>query len=393
MLARKRKCFPFDGFRGVVFLLGFFLVVSATPALALETLAKQAFMMDMATGEVLFEKNSDEPMSPASMSKMMTIYMVFERLKEGSLSLDDTFPVSEDAWRRGGAKSGGSTMFLEPGKRVTVEDLLRGIIVQSGNDACIVAAEALASSEPAFADEMTIMGRELGLKNTVFKNATGWPDPEHLTTARDLAILAQRTIQDFPEYYHYYEEKEFTYNAIRQINRNPLLYREINADGLKTGHTQDSGYGLTASATRGERRLILVVNGLQSKKDRSREPDRLLAWGFREFNNYKLFSAGEEVTKADVWLGQEATVPLVIENEMLLTLSRKARRKMKVTVSFEAPIPAPIAKGQKVARLIFTAPGRETLEVPLVAKNEVKRLGLIGRLGTALRAIIWGESG
>ncbi len=393
MLARKRKCFPVDGFWGVVFLLGFFLAVLATPALALETLAKQAFMMDMTTGEVLFEKNSDEPMSPASMSKMMTVYMVFERLKEGSLSLDDTFPVSEDAWRRGGAKSGGSTMFLEPGKRVRVEDLLRGIIVQSGNDACIVAAEALASSEQAFAEEMTILGRELGLKNTVFKNSTGWPDPGHLTTARDLAILAQRTIQDFPKYYHYYEEKEFTYNEIRQINRNPLLYREINADGLKTGHTQESGYGLAASATRGDRRLILVVNGLQSKKDRSREPDRLLAWGFREFNNYKLFSAGEEVTKADVWLGQEATVSLVIENEMLLTLSRKARRKMKATVSFENPIPAPIAKGQKVARLILTAPGRDPLEVPLLSKNKVKRLGLIGRLGTALRAIIWGEPG
>ncbi len=393
MLARKRKCFPVDGLRGVVFLLGFFLAVLATPALALETLAKQAFMMDMTTGEVLFEKNSDEPMAPASMSKMMTVYMVFERLKEGSLSLDDTFPVSEDAWRRGGAKSGGSTMFLEPGKRVRVEDLLRGIIVQSGNDACIVTAEALASSEQAFAEEMTVLGRELGLKNTVFKNATGWPDPAHLTTARDLAILAQRTIQDFPEYYHYYEEKEFTYNEIRQINRNPLLYREINADGLKTGHTQESGYGLAASAARGDRRLILVVNGLQSKKDRSREPDRLFAWGFREFNNYKLFSAGEEVTKADVWLGQEATVPLVIENEMLLTLSRKGRRKMKATVSFENPIPAPIAKGQKVARLILTAPGRDPLEVPLLAKNKVKRLGLIGRLGTALRAIIWGEPG
>ena len=391
MLASIWKRFPFDVFRIAVSLLGFLLAVP--PALAIETLAKQAFMMDMTTGDVLFEKNGDQPMSPASMSKMMTIYMVFERLKEGSLSLDDTFPVSEDAWRRGGAKSGGSTMFLEPGKRARVEDLIRGIIVQSGNDACMVVAEALASSEQAFAEEMTLRGKELGLKNSVFKNATGWPDPEHLTTARDLAILAQRTIKDFPEYYHYYQEKEFTYNTIRQINRNPLLYRENNADGLKTGHTVESGYGLAASATRGDRRLILVVNGLTSKKDRSREPDRLLTWGFREFNNYKLFSAGEEVTEADVWLGQEATVPLVIEREMLLTLSRKVRRKMKVTVSFESPIPAPIAKGQKVARLVFQAPGRQTLEVPLVAKHEVKRLGLIGRLGTAIKAIIWGESG
>lgn len=392
MRAKPSKPCRLGALGPVIFFLAAVFVVSAPPALAIETLAEQAFLIDTATGEVLFEKNADTPMAPASMSKMMTVYMLFDRLRDGSLTLDDKFPVSEDAWRRGGAKSGGSTMFLEPGKKVRVEDLIRGIIIQSGNDASIVVAEALASSEKAFGEEMTARGKELGLTNTVFKNATGWPDPEHLTTARDLAILAKRTIEDFPEYYHYYAEKEFTYNTIRQINRNPLLYRDIDADGLKTGHTVDSGYGLTASATKGNRRLILVVNGLETKKDRRREPDRLLAWGFREFNNYKLFSAGEEVMKADVWLGQEATVPLAIEKEMLLTLARKARRKMKVTVKFENPIPAPIAKGQKVAKLILTAPGREPLEVPLVAKNEVKRLGLFGRLGTAIKAIILGES-
>lgn len=374
-------------------LISAFSTLAPTGAWAIETIAKQAFLMDMATGEVLFEKNGDQLMPPASMSKMMTIYMLFERLRDGSLSMDDTFLVSEDAWRRGGAKSGSSTMFLEPGKKVRVEDLIRGIIIQSGNDASIVVAESLASSEQAFAEEMTIRAKELGLKNTVFKNATGWPDPEHLTTARDLATLAKRTIEDFPQYYPYFSEKEFTYNTIRQTNRNPLLYRNINADGLKTGHTVDSGYGLTASATKGDRRLILVVNGLPTKKDRSREPERLLTWGFREFNNFKLFSDGESVTKADVWLGEEAVVPLVIEKQLLLTLSRKARRKMKVSVKFENPVPAPIAKGQVIARLVVTAPGREPVEVPLVAAYEVKRLGLIGRLGTALKAIILGESG
>jgi len=194
----------------VIAFLAAVLVVSAPPARAIETLAEQAFLLDTATGEVLFEKNADTPMAPASMSKMMTVYMIFERLRDGSLSLDDTFPVSENAWRKGGAKSGGSTMFLIPGKRVRVEDLIRGIIVQSGNDACIVVAEVLASSEQAFAEEMTQRSKELGLKDSVFKNATGWPDPEHLTTARDLAILARRTIEDFPEYYRYYSEKEFT---------------------------------------------------------------------------------------------------------------------------------------------------------------------------------------
>lgn len=377
----------------VIAVLAVGVFLSANPSQAIESIAKQAILIDTATGAVLFGKEADTPMPPSSMSKMMTVYMLFERLRDGSLTMDDTFLVSENAWRKGGAKSGGSTMFLIPGKRVRIEDLIRGIIVQSGNDACIVVAEGLASSEEAFAEEMTARAREIGLKNSVFRNSTGWPDPEHLTTARDLAILAQRTIEDFPEYYHYYKEKEFTYNAIRQINRNPLLYRNINADGLKTGHTQDAGYGLTASAVKGDRRLILVVNGLESKKDRSREPDRLLGWGFRDFNNYKLFSAGEEVTKADVWLGKDAKVPLIIEKEMLITLSRKARRKMKVTVQFQSPIPAPITKGQVVAKLIMTAPGQDPIEAPLLASRSVERLGLFGRLGTALKAILWGESG
>ena len=377
----------------IVLFLSPFLFGFSPPALAIVTIAEQAFLIDMTTGEVLFEKNADKPMAPASMSKMMTAYMIFERLRDGSLTLEDTFTVSENAWRKGGAKSGGSTMFLEPGKRVKLEDLLRGIIVQSGNDACIVVAEALASSEAAFAEKMPVRAKELGLQNTVFKNATGWPDPEHLTTAQDLALLAKRTITDFAEYYHYYAEKEFTYNTIRQINRNPLLYKNIDADGLKTGHTVESEYGLTASATKGDRRLILVVNGLASKKDRSREPERLLNWGFRDFNNYRRFSAGEEVTEADVWLGKEDKVPLVIEREMLLTIARNARHKMKVMVTFENPIPAPIAKGDPVAKLVLTVPGRDKLEVPLLAGAAVERLGLFGRLGTALKAILWGESG
>jgi len=374
-------------------MLTLFALFWAHQAQAVESMAKQAILIDATTGAVLFSKNADMPMPPSSMSKMMTVYILFERLRDGSLSMDDTFSISKNAWRKGGAKSGGSTMFLIPGKRVRVEDLIRGIIVQSGNDACIVVAEGLASSEEAFAEEMTARAKELGLKNSVFKNSTGWPDPEHLTTARDLAILAQRTIEDFPEFYHYYKETEFTYNGIRQINRNPLLYRDIEVDGLKTGHTQDAGYGLTASATKGDRRLILVVNGLASKKERRREPDRLLAWGLREFKNYKLFSAGEEVTKAEIWLGKEAQVALMIEKEMLITLSRKARHKMKVAVHMKSPVPAPIAKGQKIAKLVVTAPGFDPIEVPLIATQPVERLGLFGRLGTALKAIIWGEPG
>ncbi len=379
-------------------LVGFLCLIAAgswfgAPSAAIETIAREAILVDMTTGAVLFEKNADKPTSPASMSKLMTVYMVFERLRDGRLSLDDTFSVSERAWRKGGAKSGSSTMFLEPGDRVRVEDLLRGIIVQSGNDACIVIAEGLASSEEAFAAEMTLRGRSLGLENSVFKNATGWPDPGHQTTVRDLALLVKRTIVDFPDYYHYYAEKNFTYNGIRQINRNPLLYKKMGVDGLKTGHTKDSGYGLSASAVRGDRRLILVVNGLPSKKTRAREPERLLEWGFREFDNYALFKSGETVFEAEVWLGKKPKVPLLIKQDLVVTLPRKARREMKVTVNFEAPIPAPIAEGATVARLVVTAPGEETLEVPLVAGEGVERLGLFGRLGTGWKYILWGSAG
>lgn len=368
------------------------LILTSRPAAAIETVAREAVLMDAATGTWLFNKNGDSPMAAASMSKMMTVYLIFERLRDSRLSLDDSFVVSEKAWRKGGAKSGSSTMFLEPGARVKTEDLLRGIIVQSGNDACIVMAEGLAGSEAAFAEEMTRRAREIGMTQTIFKNSTGWPDPEHVTSAKDLAILAQRTIRDFPNYYHYYSERSFTYNGIRQFNRNPLLSRSAQADGLKTGYTEESGYGLTASMMRGNRRLIVVMNGLPSKKARRREPQRLLEWGFREFNNYSLFKAGEQVTDASVWLGKEHSVPLIIENELTLTLPRKTRRNMKVEVRFDGPIPSPITKGDKLATLVVTAPDLKPVEFPLLAGKDVERLGLFGRLGAALRYILWGDS-
>jgi len=363
------------------------------PAAAIETIAKEAVMIDARTGALLIDKGADDPMAPASMSKMMTVYMVFERLRDGRLSLDDTFSVSENAWRKGGAKSGSSTMFLEPGKRVRIEDLLRGIVVQSGNDACIVIAEGLSGSEEAFAEEMTERAHQLGMTNTAFKNATGWPDPEHRTTPRDLATLAKRTIEDFPEYYHFYSEKTFTYNGIRQTNRNPLLYRDMGVDGLKTGHTEEAGFGLTATATRGGRRLILVVNGLESKKDRSREPERLLEWGFREYDNYQLLKAGEVIDEAQVWLGREPSVSLLVESDLIVTMPKKARRDMKATVRYQGPLPAPVRKGDRMGTLTFSAPGIDPVEVPLIAASDVEQLGLFGRLGAAFKNILWGASG
>jgi D-alanyl-D-alanine carboxypeptidase (penicillin-binding protein 5/6) len=368
------------------------LVVAVTlpvfPAAAIETPARQAILLDMGTGAVLFEKNADEPMPPASMSKLMTVYLLLERLRDGRLKMDDTLPVSEKAWREGGSASGGSTMFLEPGTSVKVEDLIQGIIVQSGNDASIVVAEGLANDEAAFAKEMTKRGRELGLRNTVFRNATGWPDPEHLTTARDLALLAQRTIEDFPQYYHYYSEKEFTYNGIRQANRNPLLYKDLGADGLKTGHTEASGYGLTASARKRDRRLILVINGLNDVRDRTRESERLISWGFRDFDNYALFKAGEQVSTAEVWLGKAENVALVVDRDLTVTLPNAARSEMKVSVAYDGPIPAPITEGDRLAVLKISAPGVETVEVPLVAGNSVEKLGFFGRLFAAVKHLV-----
>ncbi|MCR4379307.1 MAG: D-alanyl-D-alanine carboxypeptidase [Rhodospirillales bacterium] len=362
------------------------------PARALETTATHAYLVDVATGTVLLNKNGEIPMPPASMSKLMTLFMVFERLHDGRLSLDEQLTVSENAWRKGGAKTEGSTMFLDPNSRVRVEDLIRGIIVQSGNDACIVFAEALSGSEEAFAAEMTDRARQLGMMDSTFKNATGWPDPEHRVSARDLAKLAQLTIERFPDYYHYYSEQEFVFNGIKQSNRNPLVYKGMGVDGLKTGHTEESGYGLTASAERQGRRLVLVLNGLTSMKERSSESERLLEWGFREFDSYALFKAGDVVTDADVWLGQKPTVPLLIEKDLTLTLPKKARFGMKVQANFDSPVPAPVSKGQRLGTLTISAPEMHTLEVPLLAGDEVQQLGLMGRLGAALNYIVWGSS-
>ena len=294
---------------------------------------------------------------------------------------------------RAGLRSGSSTMFLPPKSEVRVEDLIRGIIVQSGNDACIVVAESLAGSEEAFARRMTDKAQELGMTGSNFMNATGWPHSEHRTTARDLATLSTRIIQDFPELFSFYSERVFTYNGIRQSNRNPLIYGYAGADGMKTGHTSEAGYGLTGTAKQGDRRLIVVVNGLKSSKDRASESARILDWGFREFNNYSLFKAGDTVEIAPVWLGTKPTVALKIDRDVHLTMSRKSRRAMKVTVEYQSPISAPITAGQSVGTLTIEAPDFETIEVPLLAATDSQQLGMVGRLGAALEFLLWGQQG
>ncbi|WP_229836714.1 D-alanyl-D-alanine carboxypeptidase family protein [Thalassobaculum fulvum] len=360
----------------------------ARPVAAMDTNAREAILMDYDTGQILFAKDADKPMPPASMTKIMTVFLAFERLKDGRLKETDEIPISETAWRKGGSK-----MFVEVGTRVPLSDILQGIIVQSGNDATIALAEAISGSEEAFAELMTRRAHELGLVDSTFRNSTGWPDPEHRTTAHDLARLAAEVIRRFPEHYALFSETSYTYNNIKQGNRNPLLYKNMGADGLKTGHTENAGYGLTASAKRGDRRLILVVNGLKSVRERSDEAERLLEWGFREFEHVNLARQGMPVETAEVWLGDSPKVPLVSDRDISLSVRRTARKDMTVTVEYTGPIPAPIVAGQPIAMLRVSVPDMEDRSFPLYAGADVGRLGPVGRITSALGHLIWGAGG
>ena len=346
---------------------------ATTPLGPLDTAAKFAIILDYVTGAVLLEKDADVPMIPSSMTKLMTAYLVYEMLRAGRLQLTQELPVSERAWRMGGSK-----MFVQVGTQVKVEDLIRGVIVQSGNDACIVLAEGIAGSEEQFAELMTQKARDLGLERTTFRNSTGWPHPEHRSTARDMALLAQRIIRDFPEYYHYDAEKSFKYNGIDQPNRNPLVQKNL-ADGLKTGHTEDAGYGLVASAERAGRRVILMINGLNTMRERAEESERLLEWSFREFENATLFTAGDVVEQAPVHLGASPTVPLVGGRDLVVTMPRGWRNRAKITLTYDSPVSAPVLRGTRLGQLTVSGPGVPELEMPLLAGADVARLGLPGR--------------
>lgn len=359
----------------------------AAPALAqVETKAKQAIIVDVETGVVLFEKNAAERMPTSSMSKVMTTYMLFEELKRGRLKMNDRILVSERAWRMGGSK-----MFIHVGDRVKVEDLVRGIVIQSGNDATVAVAEGLAGTEEAFAEAMTARARELGMKSTSLKNASGWPDPDHYSTAHDLAILAHRIIADFPEYYHYFAEREFTYNKIKQQNRDPLLGRVAGADGLKTGHTEAAGYGLMGSAIRDGHRVILVVNGLESEKERLEESVRLLEWAFRNFDRQPLVKEGDVVDRAPVWLGRASDVPLMVKDNLDVVVPRARRSEVRMTSSYNAPLLAPVKKGTAVGKLKIEIPQQAPIEVDLFAGADIPRLGLFGRAKNRARYLLLGQ--
>jgi serine-type D-Ala-D-Ala carboxypeptidase (penicillin-binding protein 5/6) len=346
---------------------------ASTPIGPVDTAAKWGLIVDFNSGATLLDKDADVPMAPSSMTKLMTAYIVYSALKSGKLRLTDELPVSERAWRMGGSK-----MFVQIGTSVKVEDLIRGMIVQSGNDACIVLAEAIAGSEEQFADLMNQKAKELGLTNSHFKNATGWPDPDHRMSCRDMATLAARIIRDFPEYYHYDSEKTFKYNGIEQGNRNPLVQKGA-ADGLKTGHTEEGGYGLVASSQRNGRRVILVLNGMTSMHQRAEESERLMEWAFREFEDVTLFTAGDVVDRAPVWLGSSPTVPLVGGHDLIVTMPRNWRKNATISVSYEAPLRAPVARGDAVGKLTVSGQGVPAMDVPLLAGADVPKLGLPGR--------------
>lgn len=370
-------------------LAGFLVSTAAFAAPpTIETSAREAVMIDVTTGAVLLAKNADQRTPPSSMSKLMTIYMVFDKLKRGDLQMSDELSVSPKAWRMQGSK-----MFVMVNSQVKVEDLIRGVIIQSGNDATVVLAEGLAGSEEAFAEQMTRKAKELGMTGSQFRNASGWPEDGHYMTVRDIATLGQHIIKDFPQYYPIYREKEFTYNKIKQGNRNPLLYDQTGADGLKTGHTDAAGYGLAASVERNGRRLILVVNGLGSMQNRADETRRLLEWGFREFENYKPFRAGETVAEADVWLGSQKTVPLIVDQDVVATLPRRVRDNAKITLKYNGPLAAPIARGATVGKITIESPDAKTIEVPVKAAASVERLGFMGRMSAALSYLLWGTAG
>jgi len=312
---------------------------------AIETKADSAIILDINSNTILFEKNADERQGPASMSKLMIIYMVFERLQNRQLTTDQEFLVSKKAW-----KFGGSKMFVNIGDMVSVENLLKGIIVQSGNDACIVLAEGLSGTEENMVDEMNEKAVEIGLINSNFQNVTGWPHEDHYMSLKDIAYLSKLIITNFPEYYYLFAINEFTYNDIKQLNRNKLISLD-GFDGLKTGRTSQSGYGIVASAKRENRRIVSVVNGLNSEKERINETKKLVNWSFREFVNYDLYKSGDSIHFAKVWLGKESFVPLVLNEDLSITIKKKNSDKFKIKLVYEIPIVSPIKKGEKLAEL------------------------------------------
>ncbi|GAB4352993.1 MAG: D-alanyl-D-alanine carboxypeptidase family protein [Oricola sp.] len=365
-------------------------LVSPAAAQMFETRAEEALLLDANTGTVLFAKNADKPVPPASLAKLMTMEVVFNALKSGRLTMDDTFLVSENAWRKGGAASGGSTMFAELNSSIRLEDLIKGVIVQSANDGCIVIAEGMAGSEENFARLMTARARKIGLEHSVFRNSTGLPDPEQKVTMRDLAKLALHLQTEYPEYYKFYSLREFTWNNILQRNRNPLLAMDIGADGLKTGYTEESGYAIVGSVKRDGRRLIVAMSGLPDQRSRAEEARKMLDWGVRAFETYKLFDKGEIVGNVRLYGGEQFTMPVTVDKDLEVLLPITDRDNMKGRVVYTGPVMAPVEKGARVATLQISVGNELTQETPLYAAQSVGKGPIHRRALDALTELLLG---
>lgn len=377
-----------------LFLVSFFVIGSvaahAQEVQGPETLAKNAYIIDYNTGTVLYEKNADERVPTASMSKVLTTIVVYDALKSGKLSMDQMLPVSQRAWEKSNPKLGESTMFLDLNSTVKVEDLVRGVVIQSGNDACIVLAEGVAGSEENFVVMMNDKAAEIGMKNSHFMNSTGIDDPEHYSTPRDLATMSEYLIRNYPEDYKYYSEKEFIHNNIKQGNRNPLLYKNIGADGIKTGHTSTAGYGLIGSAVAGDRRVILVINGTKSMQERADEATKLLHWALVSFKNEDIVKKGQEIAKIPLVLGAKREVSVVAADTLTATVPTYTKKAAQLTATYKAPAVAPIKTGDKLGSVLVTLANGSTKEVDLIAGEDVAEAPFFSRMMEKLMILLVG---
>jgi len=362
------------------------VAVSFGPSNAFETEASGAYVLDVTTGTVLLNKNGDQSLPPASMSKLMTLYMLFDALRDGRVQLDQSFAVSTRA-----KNMGGSTMFLNELDRPTAKELIQGIIVSSGNDATVTVAEGLAGTEEAFARQMNEVAPQIGLQDSTFTNASGWPDPNHRMSMRDLARVAQILVTEFPEYYGYFAQEEFDYkdrSPANRFNRNPVLKLGIGADGLKTGHTQEAGYGFVGSARQGDRRIVFAITGLPSQAARSSESAAIVNWAFGQFAQRTIVKEGQQFAQADVWMGSEPNVGLVAAQDQTVLLPVLAGGSLSAEVVYSGPLNAPIRKGDQLAELVFTPDGLSEIRIPLVADREVARGGFLSRITTAIKVLL-----
>ncbi len=378
-------------------ILSLFLSVpmATLPALAQtmqppETTAKQAIILDFETGEVLYDKNADEKMPTSSMSKVLTTIVAYDAIREGKIKWEDELPVSQRAWEEGGSASGGSTMFLNLNSKVKVSDLIKGIVIQSGNDACIVMAEGIAGTEENFADLMNRKAKEIGMDNSNFMNASGLPDPNHYSTARDLAKMALYLIKEYPEDYKFYSEKEFVYNNIKQGNRNPLLYKTIGADGIKTGHTVDGGYGMIGSAVSAGRRIVMVINGTESMQARADESEKLMKWAEVSFKNMDLVKKDAVVGKAPVVLGLARDVSIVASQDVKATISAFEKTPATIVANYKVPLTAPVKKGDAIGEMVVTLKNGTKLTSPLVAGEDVAEASFFSRLSEKFMLMVVG---